>query len=131
MPFIGHVNIHHDWGYRRVEQVYATHCRERFRENHRAEKNFETPSFSTYLARVNAQDRFERSRHVPERVWPEARTEPQETTRAAPHNAGEQPRHTTPTDGASEDLPVEPGASRAPAPAQGPAGVGWHLDVMG
>ena len=131
MSCIGHVNIRRDWGYRHVERVYATHCREQFQQNHRAAKNFETPSFSTYLARVNAQDRFERSRHVPDRDWPESRTQAEGNTHEASASAPAHARHTAPTDGESAGRPAATVTSRAPAPAQGPAGVGWHLDVMG
>jgi len=124
---IGNANRSHDWGYRRVEQIFAAHCREQYRQKHGAPIRGSVPSFSTYLAKVNAQDRFERSRQVTPRAWPERETNDCEHTPGAGAACDPQAKPTP-------AQPTAPGAdaARPPTPpAQGAAGAGWHVDVMG
>ncbi|MFA6045201.1 MAG: hypothetical protein WC718_09465 [Phycisphaerales bacterium] len=120
-------NICHITTYRHVERVCSIAAREENRQKYQHPKPHSSTYFSTYLQKINAQDRFDRSigEHPqfrgPGPADANPNTEASHTVSAATH------KNIDPA--ASEPPPAAPIAA-PPDRAMGPTGTGWHIDVM-
>lgn len=134
-------NTWQKWGYRKVERVFPAHCIDQFQQKYRASKSHRFRSFSTYLAFINAQDRFDRSRHAPfsvadsiQKAASRPGSEGREGVSGAAAGHGVADGADAPSSGAAlaSGRPVE-AATWRPVPPRGIGGVevGRFLDVWG